>query len=604
MTPLSLDDTIQQESGRLQPKESFAYLVADCGRTTTTVALFDVVEGRYRFVARGQALTTAGAPWFDLVRGVQQAISQISEATGRLLLNDQSMLMRPTRADGSGVDYFGAVVSAAEPLEALVVGLLDDVSVASARHALETIYAREVDHFSLADNRSQQQQIDALLKTNPDIILMAGGTDGGADQRLMDFVETIAMGVSMMERSRRPVVVYAGNSRLRAKAKEELSDITSFHVADNVRPSLEEEQIGHVIGLIGEMYEARKIGAVSGIDEISGWSTFPVMPTAHAFGGILEYFATLYRGRVMGLDLGSDSLTFVAAAPNELHLSVRSDLGMGRPLEHVLGKVEPAAILEWALSDVTPNALRDFIYNKALHPHTMPLTDAEHHLEQAIARQIIRLAVDDAMHSWGWTGRMPDKSIPGMVIPGMNMPGMNLLILRGGIITNTPRSGQAVLMVLDAIQPTGIFPIVIDRYSLLPAMGLLAAQNPRLVVQVLNGGVLEDLGWVIAPTGRAQVGDTVLNVRMESESSGTIQIEVNYGTLEVLPLAPGHKAVLTLEPLRRFDVGAGPGRSRKVTVHGGTVGLIIDARGRPIKLPDDETERRTQIRQWLWDLGG
>jgi hypothetical protein len=186
----------------------------------------------------------------------------------------------------------------------------------------------------------------------------------------------------------------------------------------------------------------------------------------------------------------------------------------------------------------------------------------------------------------------------------MNMPGMNLLILRGGIITNTPRSGQAVLMVLDAIQPTGIFPIVIDRYSLLPAMGLLAAQNPRLVVQVLNGGVLEDLGWVIAPTGRAQVGDTVLNVRMESESSGTIQIEVNYGTLEVLPLAPGHKAVLTLEPLRRFDVGAGPGRSRKVTVHGGTVGLIIDARGRPIKLPDDETERRTQIRQWLWDLGG
>lgn len=589
---LHLDDTIQQENGRLQPKEGHAYLVADCGRTTTTVTLFDVVEGRYRFIARGQALTTAGAPWFDLVRGVQQAISQISEATGRLLLNDQGMLMRPTRADGSGVDYFGAVVSAAEPLEALVVGLLDDVSVASARHALDTIYAREVDHFSLSDNRSQQQQVDALLKIKPDIILMAGGTDGGADQRLMEFVETIAMGISMLENSRRPVVVYAGNSRLRAKTKEALSDITSFHVADNVRPSLEEEQIGHVIGLIGEMYEARKIGTISGIDEIMGWSTFPIMPTAHAFGGILEYFATLYQGRVMGLDLGSDSLTFVAAAPNELHLSVRSDLGMGRPLEHVLGKIEPAAILEWALSDVTPNSLRDFIYNKALNPHTMPLTEAELHLEQAIARQLIRLAVDDAMHSWGWAGRM------------RGLPGMNLLILRGGVITNTPRSGQAVLMVLDAIQPTGIFPIVIDRYSLLPAMGLLAAQNPRLVVQVLNGGVLEDSGWVIAPTGRAQVGDTILNVRMESETSGTIQIEVNYGTLEVLPLAPGHKAVLTLEPLRRFDVGAGPGRNRKVTVHGGTVGLIIDARGRPIRLPDDEKDRRSQIRQWLWDLGG
>jgi hypothetical protein len=135
-------------------------------------------------------------------------------------------------------------------------------------------------------------------------------------------------------------------------------------------------------------------------------------------------------------------------------------------------------------------------------------------------------------------------------------------------------------------------------------MGLLAAQNPRLVVQVLNGGVLEDIGWVIAPIGRAQEGDTILNVRLDSETSGTIQIEVAYGTLEVLPLAPGQKAVLNLEPQRRFDVGAGPGRSRKVTVYGGTVGLIIDARGRPIRLPEDQKIRRAQIRQWLWDLGG
>ncbi len=589
MTIFEENTIIREDNTQTQDRESFAYLVADCGRTTTTVTLFDMVEGRYRFVARGQALTTASAPWFDLTRGVQQAITQISEATGRLLLNKQGILMRPTRADGSGVDYFGAVVSAADPLEALIVGLLDDVSVSSARHALETIYAKEVDHFSLGDNRNQQQQIDTLLNIQPDIILVAGGTDGGADQRLMDFVDTIAMGVGLLDASLRPVVVYAGNNRLRPKAKEALSDLTSFHVADNVRPSLEEEQINHVIGLIGEMYETRKIGVVPGIDEISGWSPFPIMPTAHAFAGILEYFATLYNGRVMGLDVGSDSLTFVAASTDELHLSVRSDLGMGQPLAHILGKVDPAIILEWAMSDLTPNDLRDFLFNKSLHPHTTPLSKEELHLEQAVARQMIRLTVDDAMESWGWSGRMP---------------GMNLLILRGGVITNTPRPGQAVLMFLDAIQPTGIFPVVIDRYSLLPAMGLLAAQNPRLVVQVLNGGVLEDIGWVIAPTGQAKEGDTILNVRMDSESLGTIQIEVTYGTLEVLPLAPGQKATLRLNPQRRFDVGAGPGRSRKVTVHGGSVGLIIDARGRPIKLPEDDEERRAQINQWLWDLGG
>jgi hypothetical protein len=197
--------------------------------------------------------------------------------------------------------------------------------------------------------------------------------------------------------------------------------------------------------------------------------------------------------------------------------------------------------------------------------------------------------VADGLKSWGWAGRLP---------------AMNLLILRGGAFTNTPRPGQAILMALDALQPAGIFPVVMDRYALLPALGLLAVQNPKLVVQVLNGGVLEDLGWVIAPTGRGQAGEMVLNVRMESPGTGTLQIEVAYGTLEVLPLAPGQTAQLTLQPARRLDVGAGPGRARKVTVHGGTVGLIIDARGRPIQLPEDEDARRSRVQQWLWDVGG
>jgi hypothetical protein len=161
-----------------------------------------------------------------------------------------------------------------------------------------------------------------------------------------------------------------------------------------------------------------------------------------------------------------------------------------------------------------------------------------------------------------------------------------------------------VLMVLDALQPKGIFALAVDRHGILPALGLLSPHNPRLVVQSLEGGVLDDLGWVIAPVGRARPGQVALNVRMESEATGTLQIEVAYGTLEVLPLAPGHEAELKLRPTRRFDVGFGPGKGRKIRVHGGDVGLVIDARGRPLQLPDDETERRNLARQWLWDLGG
>ncbi|HEY0070448.1 MAG TPA: hypothetical protein VGE04_10820, partial [Chloroflexia bacterium] len=34
-------------------------------------------------------------------------------------------------------------------------------------------------------------------------------------------------------------------------------------------------------------------------------------------------------------------------------------------------------------------------------------------------------------------------------------------------------------------------------------------------------------------------------------------------------------------------------------VKGGLVGLVIDARGRPLDLPEDGTVRRTMIRGWL-----
>jgi hypothetical protein len=33
------------------------------------------------------------------------------------------------------------------------------------------------------------------------------------------------------------------------------------------------------------------------------------------------------------------------------------------------------------------------------------------------------------------------------------------------------------------------------------------------------------------------------------------------------------------------------------------VGLIIDARGRPLRLPDDPAQRRERIQMWHWEVG-
>jgi len=66
----------------------------------------------------------------------------------------------------------------------------------------------------------------------------------------------------------------------------------------------------------------------------------------------------------------------------------------------------------------------------------------------------------------------------------------------------------------------------------------------------------------------------------------------------------GQAISLRLQPLHRFDIGmGGPGRGGRLRVIGGILGVIIDARGRPISLHADPERRRTLFGKWQWLLG-
>jgi hypothetical protein len=426
------------------------------------------------------------------------------------------------------------------------------------------------------------------VQKQPDLILLAGGTDGSPNERVLRLVESVGLGIGMLDGARKPQVVFAGNSNLRPKVSETLGGLTGVHVAANVRPSLETEHLYDAMRVIGDMYEGLKVANVPGMEELAGWSSFPIVPTARAFAAMVEYFATLYQGQVLGVDVGSDSVTLASAKPNSLRLAVRTDLGLGRPLLGLLDKLEPATVMQWSPSALQPSQLRDLLYNKALHPQFIPLTEEDLHLEQALVRELLRRTAQDAAASWGWS---------------RGIPPLKIILARGSALTNVSRLGQTILMLIDALQPTGIFAVAVDRYGALPALGVLAPHEPLVVVQALEGGVLVDLGWVIVPTGRANPGQTIMSVQMESEQ-GSLGVEVEYGSLQVLPLPPGRSAELTVRPSRRFDIGLGPGKQQKMRVYGGTVGVVIDARGRPIQLPKEDAARRSQVRQWFWELGG
>jgi hypothetical protein len=104
--------------------------------------------------------------------------------------------------------------------------------------------------------------------------------------------------------------------------------------------------------------------------------------------------------------------------------------------------------------------------------------------------------------------------------------------------------------------------------------------------------------------GRARRGEVALRVKVCYQDGRVVQQEVSFGSMEMIPLKPSERATLELRPTHRFDVGLGePGRGVTAEAEGGVLGLLIDARGRPLELPADDTDRRQLIQAWLESVG-
>ena len=94
-------------------------LAVNVGASSTRAVFFDVVEGQYRFIASGQARSTADVPFKDVSLGVKEAITHLQTVTGKILLDQDDQLITPIQADGSGVDAFAATLSAGSVMRRL-----------------------------------------------------------------------------------------------------------------------------------------------------------------------------------------------------------------------------------------------------------------------------------------------------------------------------------------------------------------------------------------------------------------------------------------------------------------------------------------------------
>lgn len=578
---------------------SNSLLAIDIGASNTRAVLFDVIEGEYRFVVSGIAPSTAEAPFKDVSEGARNAIQALQTILQRTLLDASRSLILPGQADGSGVDSLVVTVSAGPAVRALVVGLLKDVSLESARRLTESTYARILDTMSLSDQRKPDQQIDSILRIRPDMVIIAGGTDGGASRSVQRLLEPIGLASYLLPEEKRPAVLFAGNDRLIDEVKSLVGSLAStLHFSHNIRPSLETEDIDPAELELAHMFVTIRKKQLKGLDVLDLWAGGHTLPTAYATGRMVRFLSEVYGSQkgLLSVDLGASSTVIAAGFKNKSVLKAFPQFGIGENLPGLLNYTTLEDILRWSTLDIPPGALLDYLHQKALYPAAIPATKEDLVIAQSVAKQVLYLAMQAAQKDFPRDASSIKPTLTPLFDP---------IIAGGAALSDASRPGQSLLLLLDSVQPVGISTVILDQNNLMPMLGAAASQNNILPVQVLESGAFLSVGTVISPVVTAKYGASILKARVTYENGTEAAVDLKYGFLETLPLANGEAARITIQVSRGVDIGYGPGRGVKgLPITGGALGIVFDGRGRPLEMPSDPVRRRELIKKWNWALGG
>ena len=590
-------------------------LATDCGSTTTKAILIEKRDGAYRLVARGEAPTTVEAPAEDVTRGVINAIAEIEDLTGRTFIENDRLIV-PRRPDGSGADAYISTSSAGGGLQMMVAGVVQSMTTESAQRAALGAGAIVMDALATNDKRRAFERIERIRNLRPDMILLCGGTDGGTVRHVVSMAEMIAAAdpKPRFGTGYRLPVIFAGNTDARGAVQQALADKTALQVVDNLRPTLETENLRPARDAIHDLFLEHVMAHAPGYHTLMAWTSVPIMPTPGAVGDIMQLIAKREGIQVVGVDIGGATTDVFsvfrthqedgAGAP-VFNRTVSANLGMSYSISNVVAEATIPGIMRWVPFDVDEHVLRNAIRNKMIRPTTIPQTIKSLMIEQAICREALRLAfVQHKAMAVGLKGVQQQRSIGDAFEQTMSgatlvsMMQLDILVGSGGVLSHAPRRNQAAMMMIDGFAPEGFTHLAVDSIFMMPQLGVLAQLNEDAAVEVFEKDCLVRLGAVLAPRGTDTYGRPCLTLALQRGAGGSERHDVPVGELLLLPLADGETAEVSAHPAKRFDVGAGNGKPVTRRVTGGGVGLVIDTRGRPIQLPEDKAARIAALQRW------
>jgi len=552
-------------------------VVTDVGSTTTKARLFAKIDDTWHIIGKVETPTTVEAPEEDVMLGVVKSIELLENLCELPLLQENrreplpDIMLISTSSAGGG-------------LQMVVCGQVSHISAKSAQRAALGGGAILLDTFSPDNQLTLQQRIERLETLRPDMILLSGGVEGTEPGTFLiemcDFIREANPKPKFGYNYKLPVI-YAGTSKGIDLIRDLLSENFAVTITENLRPDFDKENLAPTRTAIQDLFVEHVMSQAPGYAKLRDLVSHPVQPTPVAVGEILKEYSREKKVNILAVDIGGATTDVFSVVKGEYTRSVSANYGMSYSIANVAVKAGWERIDMWLPreSKVSMQQMMEQVGNKLLFPTSIPANDTELLVEQAIAREALRLAFLDHLEiaKLQTPSQGLFRDLSKTQIKEISISDFQVIIGSGGVLSNAPKPEQAAAILIDAMLPQGVVELLLDNRFVLPHVGVFLKYDPQAALDLLQREGLVRLGTLLAPLGKGSLGTPALHVFGEVNKSRIIDETIGWGEMKSLPLDSNETVLLHITAKN----GAKWPYPTSVRVQGGVCGLIIDARGRP-----------------------
>ena len=564
-----------------------SYISIDFSRRQTQAWLFDNRFGSYRLLEHlnvsndefsGQPLN---APLIALVR-------ELELRNGQELISSAGRFQFEQNSNQSGLKAVGITYSIGKPIRVALVGLSEKYSLEALRRLSRFYNTEIVLEISLQNEPNVSIQLEKITNTPFDLLILAGGVDGGPEKALRAMIGNLRLLVQLRGETNRPQIVYLGNQALADYAKMEIEAGDDLHIGGNIQPDSGLEDLSFAAKAIRSAINRLRLKEFPELEIFQDNPRIELMPAEFGRARIGQWLEQIQQNgkSVLQIQLEADFGQLIA---------IQNGKRMGVWQNFEVDDAMVDAVLAQTDQQVSRESVNSILYNRFLHPDFVP-TSIE---EMSIEMTCLSLRVQNLLKELSKLHpefRYEQKR-------GL-LADFEPILISGSEFERMPTARQALIVALNGILPRGITTIVADDHRLIASLGALADFDPMLVSQIIDSDLFTALATVVTVESPLAEGERVLQLEIdEGPEDIREQYEVAQSELRQFENIPEHGLRAYLAPEANSDIGMGlRGLGGWLNGDESVLGLIVDARGRPFVLPIEKSSQEA-CNDWVWKFG-